>query len=186
MPERKWPRAERHTRQRWDVIPDPSRPRSYKRGVMGPKGWSAEKAKCMPFYPQTPELYDAWIENRREHMRRLNADPEFRAKKGKTPRGWGGKKKLIEHLKVVLRQRAERWYKMAVKQNIIETVDDERAEEALKELAVISMNPAIKVESRLAALNAILNFTKRKPAQKSEVTVRRAEDFLDEISKDIS
>ena len=51
---------------------------------------------------------------------------------------------------------------------------------------VISMNPAIKVESRLAALNAILNFTKRKPAQKSEVTVRRAEDFLDEISKDIS
>lgn len=185
MVKRRVAMPEKETRQRWDTIPSTTTPRSYRRGVMGPPGWTPEKAKRMPFYPQTPEAYEVYIEKRREQMRRQNADPEFRAKVGKTPRGWGGKKKLRALLDVRIREQVEEWYKVAVKQNIIETVDDERAEEALKGLAAIAVDPMIQPQVRLSAMNAILNFTKRKPAQKTELTVKRAEDFLDEIAKDL-
>lgn len=66
-----------------------------------------------------------------------------------------------------------------------EVPEAEYAREAI-EAAVESMRmEAINVKDKLAAARLVLEFTKAKPAAKSEVTVRTAEDFLADIAKEM-
>ena len=65
------------------------------------------------------------------------------------------------------------------------TLDDVRAEDALL-VAIEVMKDRLGANStpsaRLAAAKLVLEFTKSKPAAKSDVTIRRAEDWLSEIA----
>lgn len=61
--------------------------------------------------------------------------------------------------------------------------DDPRAAEALQK-TVETLRTAESAKDKIAAARLILDFTKAKPAQKSEVTVRSAEDILDEMAGD--
>lgn len=61
--------------------------------------------------------------------------------------------------------------------------DDPRAVEALEE-TVKTLRAAESAKDKIAAARLILDFTKAKPAQKTEVTVRTHEDFLDELAGD--
>lgn len=62
--------------------------------------------------------------------------------------------------------------------------EDEKAAEAL-EKAVVTLRASQSPKDVAALARLILDFTKAKPAQKSEVTIRTHEDFLDEIAGDI-
>ena len=59
-------------------------------------------------------------------------------------------------------------------------IDDPRAEEAL-ETAVEIMRTPVHNRDRLQAAKLILDFTKVKPVNKSEITVGKAEEFLSSL-----
>lgn len=72
-----------------------------------------------------------------------------------------------------------------IKKEIVDIPEVEYAKEALV-AAVESMRmEAINVKDKLAAARLVLEYTKAKPAAKSEVTVKTAEDFLLDIAKDL-
>lgn len=58
--------------------------------------------------------------------------------------------------------------------------EDQHAAEALH-TAVLTMRECESAKDKLAAARLILDFTKPKPASKTELTVRSHEDFLDEL-----
>ena len=60
--------------------------------------------------------------------------------------------------------------------------DAGRAEEALTTCVSVMRNSR-EDKHRLAAANTVLNFTKTKPVQKAEVTVKSAEAWLDELDE---
>lgn len=61
--------------------------------------------------------------------------------------------------------------------------DDEKAAEAL-EKTVVTLRASQSPKDVAALARLVLDFTKAKPAQKSEVTIRTHEDFLDELADD--
>lgn len=61
-------------------------------------------------------------------------------------------------------------------------IENQYAKEAL-ETAVTIMREPQSVDNKLKAAKLVLEYTKEKPSQKSEVTVQRAEDFLAAILK---
>lgn len=61
---------------------------------------------------------------------------------------------------------------------------DEMAKAALKESIAIMKNGLTANKEKLVAARLVLDFTKAKPAQKQDITVRSAEDWLEEVVKD--
>ena len=59
--------------------------------------------------------------------------------------------------------------------------EDEMAQAALKK-AFTMMHEQNSTRDKLACARTILEFTKTKPATKTDVTVKTAEDFLDELA----
>lgn len=59
-------------------------------------------------------------------------------------------------------------------------IDDEYAVEALKTAVEIMREPG-QTRDRLTAARMVLDFTKTKPASKSEVTIGKAEAFLESL-----
>lgn len=59
-------------------------------------------------------------------------------------------------------------------------IDDEYAVEALKAAVEIMREPG-QTRDRLTAARMVLDFTKTKPASKSEVTIGKAEAFLESL-----
>lgn len=59
--------------------------------------------------------------------------------------------------------------------------DDPRAVEALEESMVI-LRTQEDAKTKLAAARLVLDFTKAKPTSKQEVTIKTAEDYLDELA----
>lgn len=62
--------------------------------------------------------------------------------------------------------------------------DDPRAVEALEE-TVKALRTSTSTKDKIAAARLILDFTKSKPVQKTETTIRTHEDFLDELAGDL-
>ena len=62
--------------------------------------------------------------------------------------------------------------------------DHGRAEEALATLVKVMRTPEENGKTKVAAAKTLLDFTKTKPVVKTEVTVKSAEAFLDEIDDD--
>lgn len=59
---------------------------------------------------------------------------------------------------------------------------DEFAKEALTTAVEIMRIDAINVKDKLAAARTVLEWTMSKPASQTDVTVKRAEDFLNDIA----
>ena len=72
---------------------------------------------------------------------------------------------------------AERIVKIMAKEN---EIDDVYAIEALKAAVEIMREPG-QNRDRLTAARMVLDFTKTKPAAKSEVTIGKAEQFLESL-----
>jgi len=86
----------------------------------------------------------------------------------------GYRKETIEPLRIKAKEEAKKVTKiMSEKYNI----EDEYQKEALS-TAVEIMRLVGETRERLAAARLVLDFTKSKPASKSDVSISKAEDFL--------
>jgi hypothetical protein len=78
--------------------------------------------------------------------------------------------------------------KESAKQTMAELKDagalttDEKANEAL-ETAITLMRSPMKQETRIAAARLVLDFTRSKPASKSDITVNKAEEWLAAVAE---
>ena len=64
------------------------------------------------------------------------------------------------------------------------TPDDKMSKTAI-EAAFGMIKEPLSARDRLAAINTVLTYTKTKPATKTDMTVRTAEDFLDDVANSI-
>ena len=90
----------------------------------------------------------------------------------------------VTHFRALAKHEADRIFAYLKKEDMLVEPDNDIANEALLvaiELHRDALSPRI---IRLAAARTCLEWTRSKPAQKFEATVRRAEDFLLELSRD--
>ena len=92
-----------------------------------------------------------------------------------TPDGYTAE--MIKTIRKQAEADAERIVAIMAKEN---DIDDEYAVEALKTAVEIMREPA-QNRDRLTAARMVLDFTKTKPAAKSEVTIGKAEAFLESL-----
>ena len=92
-----------------------------------------------------------------------------------TPDGYTAE--MIKPIRKQAKADAERIVAKMAKDN---NIDDEYAVEALKTAVEIMREPA-QNRDRLTAARMVLDFTKTKPAAKSEVTIGKAEAFLESL-----
>ena len=95
-----------------------------------------------------------------------------------TPDGYTAE--MIKPIRKQAKADAERIVAIMAKEN---NIDDEYAVEALKTAVEIMREPA-QNRDRLTAARMVLDFTKTKPAAKSEVTIGKAEAFLESLLGD--
>lgn len=126
------------------------------------------------------------------YFSRLMSTPEGRAlrkqwsnkpkKNAGRPRGTpdGYTAEMIAPIRKQAKADAERIVAIMAKEN---NIDDEYAVEALKTAVEIMREPA-QNRDRLTAARMVLDFTKTKPAAKSEVTIGKAEAFLESLLGD--
>jgi hypothetical protein len=81
-------------------------------------------------------------------------------------------------LKEEAKREARRIFKIMDKQGLLP--DDEIAREAVLEVLTLMREPGDK-KFKHSLARTLLEYTKPKPSQKSEVTIKTAEDFLDEL-----
>jgi hypothetical protein len=130
-------------------------------------------------------LARAWAE-RREYMLAAAA----RGKRGRPMHVADGySKETIEYLLAIAKVDADRILRVMEDEKLIEPVteallDSEKlmSREALS-MAIILMRMPGNVKDKLAAARTILEYTRAKPAQATDMTIRSAESFLDELSR---
>ncbi len=143
-----------------------------------------QRAKLPPKKKAYPKMSEAKKKN--TYFATLMSTPEGRAlrkewstrprKNGGRPKGVpdGYSKETIAPLRVQAKLDAEKVVRIMSKEHNIE---DEYQKEALT-TAVEVMRLVGETRERLAAARLVLDFTKSKPANKSDVTISKAEDFL--------
>lgn len=128
-------------------------------------------------------------EGSQNYFSKLMSTPEGRAlrkqwstkpkKNAGRPRGTpdGYTAEMIKPIRKQAKADAERIVAIMAKEH---DIDDEYAVEALKTAVEIMREPA-QNRDRLTAARMVLDFTKTKPAAKSEVTIGKAEAFLESL-----
>lgn len=66
---------------------------------------------------------------------------------------------------------------------VIPDSDDARAEAALKAAVIIALSPGER-QTQMAAIRTVLEYTKSKPATRSQITLDTTEQLLAEIARD--
>ena len=118
-----------------------------------------------------------------EEGRRLRREWSRKPKKnGGRPKGTpdGYTLEAITPIRAKAKQDAERIVKIMAEEH---QIDDEFAVEALRTAVEIMREPG-QNRDRLTAARMVLDFTKTKPAAKSEVTIGKAEAFLESLLVD--
>jgi hypothetical protein len=107
-----------------------------------------------------------------------------RKNKGGRPKGTpdGYSLKAITPIRAKAKEDAERIVKIMAVEN---QIDDIYAIEALKAAVEIMREPG-QNRDRLTAARMVLDFTKTKPATKQDVTIGRAEEFLESLLVTVS
>lgn len=109
------------------------------------------------------------------------------ANKGKGGRPLGSydgiRKDERERINAEAKMFAQETMKKMADKGIVTTEDDPRAVEALS-AAVETMRKPANQQTKLAAAKLILEYTKAKPAAKSEVTLNKAEEWLAAITSE--
>lgn len=125
---------------------------------------------------------------KRNYFTELSKTAEGRAKRAewaKKPRKNPGRpagvphgytKETIEPLRAKAKEEAERFVQIMSDNG--EAPEDDFAKEALKTAVEVMRVPG-ETRERLAAARLVLDFTKQKPASKSDVTIGKAEGFLE-------
>lgn len=114
-------------------------------------------------------------------------DMASRRSKVKVGRRLGHKRgftlKQFERLEKKAHREARKIVKHMKEQQIF-VPDNDVAEEAIKEVIAILRNPA-SAKDKLTAAKTLLDFTQKKPATNSELTLNKAEDFLEAVLADV-
>lgn len=119
---------------------------------------------------------------------------EWRAKRFTNPNGKGGPGRrpgskdgytAYELQKQRAKAKAEAKVIVEYMEKKFDLPKDEFAKEALTTAVEIMRVDAINAKDKLAAARTVLEWTMAKPVAQSEVTVKRAEDFLSEIAADM-
>lgn len=122
------------------------------------------------------------------------ADPDYRAERQANPIKYsrtgvphGLRRDEAELLRAEATMWVDEWMKELEAAGIVLTdgqiipgSDDAIAKAAIREAAIIALSPGSK-KDKLTALNMCLNFTKSKPVAKTEVAMKKPEDWLAEV-----
>jgi hypothetical protein len=152
------------------------------------KTWNPEFAEAIPWYPKTPEAFAEWQQRKSERARRLHAEGRF-VRRG-IPDGFGGRKDEVIRIRQTARAEAREIVAYMKKNDMI--AEDPRAEEALESMIEVVRAKDDEgmhlhgVQHRIAAARTVLDFTKQRPATKSDVTLTKAEDFLSAVVADMT
>jgi hypothetical protein len=141
-------------------------------------------------YPRTQEAFDEKQRINRERFQKWKEEGRFPTRRG-VPNGFAGSREEIDIGRAEARAFAKEMVEK-MKKNDADLVDP-RAEESLEAAIEVVRSKAIDptkgredylygVADRLKAAKLVLEYTKAKPAAKSEVTIARAEDFLEDLA----
>lgn len=136
-------------------------------------------------YPKTEEAFQRRVENGKRLAERFKSEGRPMNRKGVTD-GWGGKKAKIAEIRAQATKDATAVINYMISNGMINMVpeDDEgKAKASLEATARIALDETQPLRERLAANRLLLEFTKSKPAQKSEVKLEKPEDWLTVIAR---
>jgi hypothetical protein len=120
-----------------------------------------------------PKLRAAQLRN----AQKLREDPNFKGRHG-VPDGYS--KAEAEKMWAEVRAKAKETIKQMEDQHILDDADD-MAKAALAGAIEVLLSP-VNQQHKLQAARLILDFTKAKPASKSEITVNKAEEWLAQVA----
>lgn len=99
-----------------------------------------------------------------------------------SPDGYTGAE--VRKMRAVAKDEAKRMVRIMEKKGF-NIPDNEFAREAIEAAVETMRMEAISPKDKLTAARLVLDFTKAKPASQAELTVKRAEDYLADIAKDL-
>ena len=138
------------------------------------KGAAPHKAPKQNYFstlmatPEGRELRRQWSTKPRKNAGRPKGVPD------------GYRKHQIEPLRADAKKEAKQLVKIMTDKY---DIDDDYAKEALTTAVEVMRVPG-ETRERLAAARLVLDFTRSKPAAKSEVTIGKAEEFLSSLLED--
>ena len=115
--------------------------------------------------PEGRALRKQWSTKKRKNPGRPKGVPDGHTKKSITPLRNKAKKEAIKVVEIMIKKFPE------------DIPEDDAAKEALQCAVEIIRTPG-ETRERLSAARLVLDFTKSKPASKSDVSISKAEDFL--------
>lgn len=146
-----------------------------------PKGiWYPDLVGVIQGYATSDEEFQRRRERSRLQMEKMNATKKMG--RMNIPDGWGGRSDELQAVRLALYNEAEGILKIMVDEEIVP--DDKAANTALQfavsvvRATIVDGKEVFTVKDKLAASRLVLDFTRAKPAAKSEVTLNSAEDFL--------
>jgi hypothetical protein len=176
----------------------PLRPRKKSKRSKGKRIISAASARLKELW-QDPEFRARMVERNRRTSELRKADPDKWKRTG-TPDGmnrtkaaklWKKAHKLADRFIAIMKDKGElpEDDKVLVLTEdgaeevvTVPATDDGKATAALREAFVLAIGPSTQ-QTKMAAIRTVLEYTKSKPESRSKLTLNKAEDFLDEISK---
>jgi len=88
-------------------------------------------------------------------------------------------------MRAIAKDEAKRMVRIMEKKGF-EIPESEFAREAIEAAVETMRMESVSPKDKLTAARLVLDFTKAKPAAQTELTVKRAEDFLADIAKDLN
>lgn len=174
--------ADAHSRWADRLGRDPSKSRRHPFLQGRPKGvFYPDAVGIVPGYPKTAELHAERGKRSGERFAKARAEGKIISRAG-VPNGWGGRPHQARGLRALAKQEAGRIFNYLQKEGLLMEPHNEIANQALRDGIEMYMDPTFSGSARAAIHRTILEYTMAKPASKSEIQVKRAEDWLDEIS----
>lgn len=100
-----------------------------------------------------------------------------------SPDGYTGAE--VRKMRAIAKDEAKRMVRIMEKKGF-EIPESEFAREAIEAAVETMRMESVSPKDKLTAARLVLDFTKAKPAAQTELTVKRAEDFLADIAKDLN
>jgi hypothetical protein len=159
-----------------------------------PNQWHAELVGIVKGYPISPEV---WAERKRkakENFAKQIAEKGMITRAG-VPDGFKGLRQCVDDARLWRSLESKRIVKHMEDNDLIEypdasqyegVEDHDAAKGALAYCVSVVRSDTYKPRERLEAARTVLNFTKAKPVQRVENTLKSAEDFLDAIAGKIT
>lgn len=133
---------------------------------------------------QNPEYLEK-MKARNAKVAKMRAEDPHKFTRSGIPHGMT--RETVAPLVAQARQQADRMIQMFKDEGklpdvvVIPDSDEARAEAALKEACVIALSPGEK-QAKMAAIRTVLEWTRAKPASKSNININTSEQWLAEIA----